>query len=131
MLTTVYEKFTDVVTKNELNGSKFFNPEHEGLKGKQIAPDRYNVYKNSEFGKTSQNHSFTSEASFEQVLLFILKSGYFSTDEKTNLLQTHVLYHHLNNMLDWSKKINFLSIRNPIKITQTNQKLILIEENCF
>ena len=76
------------------------NPAQEGLKGKSVVPDRYNVYKYSKFGKTFQNHSFTSEASFDQVLLFILKSGFLPTEEKRNLLQTHVLYEHLNNMLD-------------------------------
>lgn len=71
--------------------------------------------KNSAFGKPSLNHTFTSEASFDHILIFILKEGYLSESNKENLLATHPLYKHLNKMLDWSKNINFLDIRDPIK----------------
>ena len=84
-------------------------------KGKQTVPTRYNVYKNSKFGKVSKNHSFTCDPGFEQILIFILKSGYLLARDLTVLLQTHVLFNHLYKMMHWSRKIDFLSIRNPIK----------------
>ena len=85
------------------------------IEGKLNIPDRYNVYKNSKFGKTSKNHSFTSEGAFEQVLVFILKSGYLQEEDKSSLLGVHVLFDHLNKMMEWSKKIDFLDVRKAYK----------------
>ena len=45
-------------------------------KGKQLIPSEHSIMKNSAFGKPSLDHSFTSEASFEHILVFILKKDY-------------------------------------------------------
>ena len=42
-------------------------------KGKNIVPSRYDVIKSSKFGKLSADHSFTSEACIEHVMIFMLK----------------------------------------------------------
>ena len=77
--------------------------------GKQKIPTRHEIYKNCTFGKTSQNHSFTSEASFEQVLIFVIKGTYLSNEDKNKLLNCHALFKHLNKMIDWSKTSKLLA----------------------
>ena len=86
----------------------------ENSKGKSIVPSKYAVYNNSRFGKISRDHSFTSEAAFDQILIFLLKSNYLPEQDKANLLSTNLLYKHLVNMIHWSKQINFMGIRDPI-----------------
>ena len=98
-----HAKFSDngkenVIDINEM--TKTILGENSKFEGKQNIPDRYNVYKNSKFGKTSKNHSFTSEGAFEQVLVFILKSGYLQEEDKSSLLGVHVLFDHLNKMME-------------------------------
>ena len=79
--------------------------------------------KKSKFGKPSLNHTFTSEATFEHIVIFLLKGGYLLKQDKTNLLITHPLFKHFDTMLNWSNKINFIDIKEPIK-DYANQKSI-------
>ena len=67
------------------------------------------------FGKPSQDHTFTSEACFEHVLIFIMKSKYLANQDKQALFNTHPLFYHLHKMLNWSKNIQFTDLKNPIK----------------
>ena len=76
----------------------------DNLEGKNIAPNKYAVYNNSSFGKLSRDHSFTSEAAFDQILIFLLKSGYLPDQDKLNLLSTNFLFEHLERIIHWSKK---------------------------
>ena len=47
-------------------------------------PSRHEIIETSTFGKTSKDHSFTSEACFKHTLIFILKSGFLAdTEQKT------------------------------------------------
>ena len=46
--------------------------------GKIIIPYRYDITRNSRFGKPSLDHSFTSEVCFAHILLHILKAGVLS-----------------------------------------------------
>jgi hypothetical protein len=110
--------FSEIIKFDTSNGVQKLDDVKNNLivtKGKQTVPTRYNVYKNSKFGKVSKNHSFTCDPGFEQILIFILKSGYLLVRDLTVLLKTHVLFSHLYKMMHWSKKIDFLNIRNPIK----------------
>ena len=103
-----HAKFSDNAKENVTDIDKMTKTlfiENSKFEGKQNIPDRYNVYKNSKFGKTSKNHSFTSEGAFEQVLVFILKSGYLQEEDKSSLLGVHVLFDHLNKMMEWSLKL--------------------------
>ena len=98
----------------------------DNLEGKNVAPNKYAVYNNSSFGKISRDHSFTSEAAFDQILIFLLKSGYLPDQDKLNLLSTNFLFKHLERIIHWSKKVEFMDIRNPI-IDYANQSEIDIE----
>ena len=71
--------------------------------------------KASKFGKPSMDHSFTSEACFEHVMIFILKSEYISRSDQDSLLNSHPLFNHLNKMMIWSKKIQFMDLKQPIE----------------
>ena len=85
------------------------------FKGKIKPPSRHTIMKSSQFGKPSLDHSFTSEPSFEHVLIFILKGDYLSSEDKIILCSTHPLFQHFNKMLLWSSSVDFLDIRDPIK----------------
>jgi hypothetical protein len=92
-------------------------------KGKNTTPSKYDVYKNSKFGKVSRDHSFTSEASFEQILIFLLKSKYLPDKDKNNVLDTHFLFRHLNKMIDWSKNIDIMDLKQQIKNYSNQEKI--------
>ena len=67
------------------------------------------------FEKPSQDHTFTSEACFEHVLIFILKNKYLLNQDKQALFSTHPLFYHLHKMLEWSKNIQFTDLKKTIK----------------
>ena len=67
------------------------------------------------FRKPSLDHTFTSEACFEHVLIFILKNKYLLNQDEQALFSTHPLFYHLHKMLEWSKNIQFTDLKNPIK----------------
>jgi len=98
----------------------------DNSKGKSLVPSKYVVYKKSCFGKISRDHSFTSEAAFDQVLIFLLKSEYLPEQDKVNLLSINFLYEHLERMIHWSKQVEFVSIRNPV-LNYANQSEIDIK----
>ena len=112
----------------EYNNRQNFNTNANGVlsqdkKGKNTTPSKYDVYKNSKFGKVSRDHSFTSEASFEQILIFLLKSNYLHDKDKNNVLETHYLFRHLNKMIDWSKNIDIMTLKEPIKNYANQEKI--------
>ena len=82
--------------------------------GKIVIPTRYDVMRTSRFGKPSLDHSFTSEACFEHILIHILKTDVLSLCDTEALLSCHPLFLHLHNMLHWTKRIDFSSLGNPI-----------------
>ena len=84
-------------------------------KGKKQIYSKHVLTKNSKFGKPSLDHTFTSEACFEHVLIFILKNKYLSNQDKHALFKVHPLFYHLYKMMNWSKHIQFAELRNPIK----------------
>ena len=59
----------------------------------------YTKFLKSTFGKPSLDHTFTSEASFEHILIFVLKGRFLLESDKENLLNTHPLIKHFNKML--------------------------------
>ena len=98
----VKEIHLDTVTENM----------NKNIKGKQLIPTKYEIMKSSTFGKPSIDHSFTSEACFEHVTIFILKSQFLHKLDNDNLLESHPLIKHLDKMLIgqtiyslWSLKI--------------------------
>ena len=81
--------------------------------------------KKSKFGKPSLNHTFTSEATFEHILIFLLRSKYLPSRDENILLNTHPLFKHLNDTPKWSSCIEFMDLKNPIENYQ-DQKTINI-----
>ena len=104
--------FSNVKNNNEVLNIK---NDAQGKNKINIFPSRYDIHKNSNFGKISKNHSFTTEASFEKILPAIYESNYMNKNDQENLNMTHPLFNHLHNMLSWAKKIDFSDIRNPIE----------------
>ena len=70
--------------------------------------------KTSSFGKPDSDHSFTSEAYFEHTLLHLLKSNYLSPRDEETVLRCHPLFKHLNQMMTWSKTVDFSTLKNLI-----------------
>ena len=95
----------------------------ENEQGKTINPSTHEILKKSKFGKISRHHSFTSGASFEHILVFILKKKFLKHYDLKNLLKVHPLYNHLNKMISWTKNIDFSDLKNPIQ-DYANQKSI-------
>ena len=87
----------------------------DNLQGKEKKLTRHEILASSKFGRPGLNHSFTTEASFEHVFIFILKNNYMSKLDKTNLLNVHPLFKHFDRMLSWSYNIQFANIKEPIK----------------
>jgi len=71
------------------------------------------------------DHTFTSEASFEHILIFVLKGSFLLESDKENLLNTHPLIKHFNKMLNWSYNIQFADITNPIKKFATQKGIYM------
>ena len=89
--------------------SKEFNFKSNAL-GKQCIPYRFNILKTSGFGKSDSDHSFTSGACFEHILLHPLKSNYLSPQDNKTILRCHPLFKYLNQMLTWSKTDDFSTL---------------------
>ena len=86
------------------------------IKGKhQQIPSRHDILKSSLVGKSSRDHSFTSEACFEHTVIFLLKTGYLNGIDQRSFLQSHPLILHLEKMLQWSKNIQFIDLKNQSK----------------
>ena len=96
----------------------------DNLQGKEKKLTRHEILASSKFGRPGLNHSFTTEASFEHVFIFILKNNYMSKLDKTNLLSVHPLFKHFDKMLSWSYNIQFANIKEPIKIIQVKHQLL-------
>ena len=75
--------------------------------GKEILPSKYKILHNSTFGKPSPDHTFTSEASFKHVLIFLFKGRFLPESDIENLLNTHPLIRHFNKMIVWSYNTQF------------------------
>ena len=85
------------------------------LQGELIKPpSKSQIFKQSGFGKPDLDHSFTSEASFDHIVIHLFKSDLLSHQDRSSLLDCHPLYHHLFKMIKWSTTVNFLDIQEPI-----------------
>ena len=73
------------------------------LQGKLIKFTTSQIFKQSSFDKSDLNHSFTSEASFDHIVIHLLKNGLLSSQDRSSLLDCHPLFQHLSKMLKWSK----------------------------
>jgi len=93
--------------------------------GKLLIPSKNEIMAKSAFGKPCLDHTFTSEASFEHVLIFILKSNYLIGSDKEVLLNINPLFIHLNKMLEWSHNLYFQDIRDPNKDYATQNSIDL------
>ena len=67
--------------------------------GKPLIPPRYDIMRNSHFGRPDIDHSFTSEACFEHNLIHLLKVDILSQSDSETLLSCHPLFLHLYTML--------------------------------
>ena len=92
---------TGKISDRERHYNKFQVPNKINLdevsdinKGKYKIPSKYNILKNSTFGKPSLDHSFTCEACFDHVLIFILKRKYLSESILRNCLN-YTLYSNI------------------------------------
>ena len=86
----------------------------QGKINTKLIPNKYEIMDESNFGKISKNHSFTSDASFERILIFILKGNFLGFNDESNLLSTHELFAHLKKMLVWSKNVDFSDVKGHI-----------------
>ena len=118
-----YETISSTDQKRSITDGNNSENNLQLFKGKKYQMSRYDIMKKSRFGKPSLNHTFTSEATFEHTLVFLLKSGYLPSQDETTLLETHPLFKHLSNILKWSTRIEFMDLRYPIKNYQ-DQKTI-------
>ena len=73
-------------------------------KGGQNIPSRHQINICYTVGKPSLDNSFTSEVSFEYVLVYLYESESLVKYDKGNLLGTRPLFKHLDNTLSWLEK---------------------------
>jgi len=59
------------------------------------------------FGRPSKNHSFTTEVVFDHILIFILKSNFFSIQDHQNIIEVHPLYSHLSYLTKQLQSYDF------------------------
>ena len=71
--------FSNVKNNNEVLNIK---NDAQGKNKINIFPSRYDIHKNSNLGKISKNHSFTTEASFEKILPAIYESNYMNKNDQ-------------------------------------------------
>jgi len=64
------------------------------------------------FGRPSRNHTFTSEATFDHVILFLFKSSILSDLDLRTLRKLHPLYDHLYYTLYRFRYVDFRSLSN-------------------
>ena len=124
-LKSYYETISFTDQKKSISENNEVGNNSQLLKGKKYQMSRHDIMKKSKFGKPSLSHTFTSEATFEHVLIFLLRSGYLPSQDENLLLDTHPLFKHLNDTLKWSSSIEFMDLRNPIENYQ-DQKTINI-----
>ena len=67
----------------------------------------------SGFGRPSKLHSFTSEATFDHILLFLFRSGFLCTSSLDSIFNVHPLYNHLYKSLLRALKVDFRPICEP------------------
>ena len=68
------------------------------------------IKEKSVFGKTNKHYSFLRVPSFDNILLFIYKSGYCSYEDTEILLSVHPLYYHLYVSISRSTEIDFTTL---------------------
>ena len=84
------------------------------LQGELIKHSKSQIFKQSGFGKPDVDHSFTSETSFDHIVIHLFKSDLLSHQDRYSLLDCHPLYQHLFKTIKWSTTVNFLDIQEPI-----------------
>jgi len=67
----------------------------------------------SSFGRPSKNHSFTSEAVFDHIIIFLIKSELLDDHSLLSLLQVHPLYFHLHASISRFKTLDFRPLSRP------------------
>ena len=101
--------------KKSITSEKDLQDNLQHFKGKKYPISKYEIMKKSKFGRPSLDHTFTSQATFEHILIFLLKGEYLPNQDKKSLFNTHPLFKHFNNILEWSRNIEFMDLKNPIK----------------
>ena len=64
------------------------------------------------FGKASRNHSFTSEAAFDHILVMLFKSDILDDADMSAICESHPLYRHLAVTMRRCRNINFSILRD-------------------
>jgi len=64
----------------------------------------------SEFGRPSRAHSFTSDVTFDHILIFIFKSGYLPLSSISTVTSSHPLYSHLFQSIRKFKSFDFSTL---------------------
>ena len=72
-----------------------------------------NKLTSSSFGRPSKNHSFTSEAVFDHIVIFLFKSTLLDDQSLRSLLQVHPLYSHLYVSISRFKTLDFRPLSRP------------------
>ena len=72
-LKNYYETVSSMDQKKSITSEKDLNNNLQYFKGKEYPISKYEIIKKSKFGKPSLNHTFTSQATFEHILVFLLK----------------------------------------------------------
>ena len=83
------------------------------------------------FGRPSRDHVFTSEATFEHVLIMVLKSGFLSKPQMRSLSNVHPLYNHLILSLQRALQTDFRSICEHNTKWQAQEKIPKISYHKF
>ena len=91
--------------------------------GESIYPTKSQLIKSVKFGKPDRDHAFDSEKVLETVSVFLFKSGFLSKSDTTNLKSCRVDLEILENMIKWSHKVDFSSLRQTTDRYRVQQSI--------
>jgi len=80
----------------------------------------------TKFGRPSRNHTFTSEATFDHIILFLFKSRLLSDPDLRALRDTHPLYIHLYQSIHRFRYVDFRTL-SKINMNYAHQNEIPLQ----
>jgi hypothetical protein len=87
-------------------------------------PTRVQVHLDNPFGKDTKKQSFTTDVRFRHVLVFIVKSGYTTVEDRNILGFAYPLARRLFKIIRNTKNTDFRPLKNGIPPCITNEALI-------
>ena len=106
---SIPDSFSSSLDDSKLNLN--YNKKHDLKYGKK--PSIAKLAARRGFGRPSKNHSFTTDTTFDHVLLHLYKSEYLDKETIKNVSSVHPLYEHLHKTISRVINVDFTNISKP------------------